>query len=172
MEIITQYEIPFLHPLVVHFPLVLILLGAAVAGLYLLFGSRALRVAGLTLFVLATASAWFAQETGPALYRAVEGDPLVEEVIEAHRDGASWTVWTSAFAMLAFGVVSAARLRPRRRPAAAAGEGAEAPAPEPRRPRREPLWGRLLVAVLAFAAAAFVAWTAHLGGLMVWGVPR
>lgn len=164
MDLIAQYEIPFLHPLAVHFPLVLILLGAGAAGLYLVLGRAGWRQAGLILFVLGTLSAWVAQETGQALENAVEGDPIVEEIVERHEASATWTVWTSALAAVAFGVASAARLRRPRPPA----EGEEAPLPR----KREPLWGRLLVVLPAFLAAVLVAWTAHLGGLMVWGVPR
>lgn len=164
MDLLAQYEIPFLHPLAVHFPLVLILLGAGAAGLYLVLGRAGWRQAGLILFVLGTLSAWVAQETGHALEAAVEGDPIVEEVVERHEAGAAWTIWTSALAAVAFGVASAARLRRPKPPA----EGEEAPPPR----TREPLWGRLLVVLPAGLAAALVAWTAHLGGIMVWGVPR
>ena len=166
MDLIAQYEIPFLHPLAVHFPLVLLLLGAGAAGLYLVLGRAVWRQAGLVLFVLGTASAWAAGETGHALEQAVEGDPIVEEVVERHEAGAEWTLWTSALAAALFSLVSAARLRRRRAPVEA--EGEEAPPPR----TREPLWGRLLVAFPALLAALLVAWTAHLGGIMVWGVPR
>ena len=164
MDLIAQYEIPFLHPLAVHFPLVLLLLGAASAVLYLVFGRAFFRQAGLVLFLLGTVGAWAAERTGHDLYDAVEGDPVVEEVVGRHEQGAEWTVWTSLLAALAFGVVSAARVR--RRPAPPEGES------PPPRPRREPVWGRLLVVVPALLAAALVAWTAHLGAIMVWGVPR
>lgn len=171
MDLISQYDIPFLHPLAVHFPLVLLLLGAASAGLYLLLGRAVWRQAGLVLFLLGTLGAWAAGETGHDLENAVEGDPMVELIIERHESGAEWTLWMSALATFAFALVSAARMRlPRRAPAPDTAEAA-APAPVPRR-TREPLWGRLLVVLPAFAAAALVAWTAHLGGLMVWGVPR
>ena len=164
MDLISQYDIPFLHPLAVHFPLVLLLLGAASAGLYLLLGRAVWRQAGFVLFLLGTLGAWAAGETGHELKNAVDGDPMVELIVGRHEDGAEWTLWMSALATFLFALVSAARLRlPRRAP--------EAPEPAPRR-TREPLWGRLLVLLPALAAAALVAWTAHLGGLMVWGVPR
>ena len=135
MDLVADYRIPFLHPLLVHFPLVLLLLGAGAAAMYLALGRAVWRKAGLILFVLGAASAWAAAETGPALYQAVEGDPLVEEVVGRHQDGAAWTVWSSALAALAFGFVSLARLPAlrRRRPPAAEGD-AEAP-PRPVRTR-------------------------------------
>ena len=172
MDLIAQYEIPFLHPLLVHFPLVLLLLGAASAGFYLLLGRAVWRQAGLILFVLGALTAWAAGETGHDLHNAVEGDPIVEQVVQRHQDGAEWTLWTSALAALAFALVSLARVRvrlPRRKKAE---ETDEAEAAEPVVVGREPLWGRLLVVLPAWASAAAVAWTAHLGGIMVWGIPR
>ena len=111
MEPIAQYEIPFLHPLAVHFPLVLLLLGAGAAAFYLVLGRAVWRQAGLVLFALGAVGAWAAGETGHDLYQAVEGDPIVEDVVGLHRDGAEWTLWSSAAGALAFGVASAARLR-------------------------------------------------------------
>lgn len=164
MDLIAQYEIPYLHPLVVHFPLVLLLLGAAAAALYTLLGRGAWRRAALVLFVLGTASAWAAEQTGPELAYAVEGEPVVEQVVERHAEAATWTVAASAFASLAFVLISLVQLR-RPRPEA---KGEEPPV----RPAREAWWGRLLALPPALAAAALVAWTSHLGGIMVWGIPR
>ena len=169
MDLVSQYDIPFLHPLLVHFPLVLLLLGAAAAGMYLLLGRAGWRRAGLILFSLGAISAWAAAETGPRLYQAVEGDPVVETVIGAHRAAAEWTVWLAALAALTFALVSASRIRLRR---PTPPEEGEEPVEPPRRRPREPMWGRLLAVVPAWAAAGLVAWTAHLGGVMVWGVPR
>ena len=173
MDLIAQYEIPFLHPLLVHFPLVLLLLGAAAAGLYLVLGRAVWRQAGLVLFALGALTAWAAGETGHDLHRVVEGDPVVDQVIGRHQAGAAWTLWTSALAAFAFALVSLARIRVRlpRRKKAADGEEPEVAEPVVAS-RREPLWGRVLVLPPAWAAAAAVAWTAHLGGIMVWGIPR
>lgn len=164
MDLLQDYEIPFLHPLLVHFPLVLVLLGAAAAGLYVLLGRGVWRRAALALFVLGALSAWAAAETGPALADAVN-DPVVERIVGRHAAAAEWTVALSAFTAAWFAVLSALALRRR---APAGGEEDEAPPP----PRRESLAGRLVGFALAASAAGLVAWTAHLGGLMVWGVPR
>ncbi len=164
MDLIAQYEVPYLHPLAVHFPLVLLLLGAAAATLYALLGRGAWRRAALVLFVLGTAGAWVAEETGHELRHAVEGEPVVEQVVGQHEQGAEWTVAVSALAAFVFVGLSLVRLRRPKPPA----DGEEAPPP----PTREPLWGRLLALPPALAAAALVAWTSHLGGIMVWGIPR
>ena len=176
MDLIAEYEIPFLHPLLVHFPLVLILLGGAAAGLYLVLGRGVWRQAALVLFVLGAGSAWAAAQTGVRLYEAVEGDPVVEDIVRSHAAAADWTVWSTTLAAFVFlGLTLIAGLRPSPAPPA---DDAEAPSRRrwwPRRSgrtRREPLWGRLLGVLPAGAAAALVAYTAHLGGLMVWGVPR
>ena len=184
MDLLAQYEIPFLHPLLVHFPVVLVLLGGAAAGLYLVLGRGSWRRAALVLYTLGAASAWAAAETGHRLYRAVEGDPVVEAIVRTHQAAAEWTVWTSALAAAVFVALSVLALL-RRAPAPPEddeaapprrrwwpGRGGRAAARRGVRPRREPLWGRVLGVVPALAAAALVAYTAHLGGLMVWGVPR
>lgn len=168
MDLIAQYEIPFLHPLLVHFPLVLILLGAGAATMYLVFGRGVWRQAALVLFVFGAAGSWAAAETGHDLEQAVEGDPIVEQVVGRHAQGADWTIWLSVASALAFGVASVARIRRPQRPA----EDGEEEAPVAPRSRREALWGRVLGFVLALLAASAVAWTAHLGGIMVWGIAR
>lgn len=171
MDLIAQYEIPYLHPLLVHFPLVLLLLGAAAATLYTLLGRGVWRKAALILFVLGTASAWAAEETGHELAQDMEGEPIVDQIVDRHEQAAEWTVATSAFASFAFVMISLFQIRRRKPPAESEGEeeGEEEEVPQP---KREPLWGRLLALLPAFAAAALVAWTAHLGALMVWGIPR
>lgn len=165
MDLLQQYEIPYLHPLVVHFPLVLLLLGAGTAALYLVLGRGVWRRASLALFLLGTVGAWAAEETGHDLAVAVEDEPVVEQIVDRHESAAEWTVLVSAFA--AFGFTGLSLLSLLRRPKLLA-EGEEAPP----RPKREPLWGRVLAFLPAMAAAILVAWTAHLGGLMVWGIPR
>ncbi|MEM1114999.1 MAG: DUF2231 domain-containing protein [Bacteroidota bacterium] len=165
MDLIQQYEIPYLHPLAVHFPLVLLLLGAAAATLYAALGRGVWRRAALIFFLLGTAGAWAAERTGHVLAEAVEGDPIVDQIVDRHAAAAEWTVLTSAFAAFAFTGLSLVAVLRKPKPVA---EGDEAP---PVR-TREPLWGRFFALIPAVAAAVLVAWTAHLGGIMVWGIPR
>ena len=155
LEILSRYEIPYLHPLAVHFPLVLLLLGAGAAVLYAALGRAVWRHAALAFFVLGAAGAYVAQETGQTLQHDVEGEPVVEVVLETHAAMGAYTLWSALVAAAGFGGITAARRR-------------AAPA-EPL--GREPLAWRLVALVPAVAAALLVAYTGHLGAVMVWGVP-
>ncbi len=152
-DLLSQYDIPYLHPLAVHFPLVLLLLGAGAAVLYAALGRGVWRQAALVLFALGAVSAFASVQTGEALEHDVEGEPIVEAVLGTHERVADYTMWVSVLAALGYGVLTVAL---RRRPA-------DTP--------REPLAGRVAALIPALAAALLVAYTAHLGGVMVWGVP-
>lgn len=154
MDILSQYDIPYLHPLAVHFPIVLLLLGAAAAAAYAIVGRSTWRWAALILVGLGAAGAIVAERTGGALEDAVEGEPIAAVVLPDHESGAEWTVRVSVLATLVLAGVSVWAWRH----------------PERFRPR-EPVGVRVLAAGLAVLAAGLVAWTAHLGGIMVWGVP-
>ena len=160
-DLLSRYAIPYLHPLAVHFPLVLLLLAAGVAVLYAVLGRPVWRLAALVLFVLGAASAFAARQTGGTMAGEMEGDPVVEAVLGTHARMADYTLWAAGAAALVFGGLSAGARRGRR----AGGTRADGAA------AREPLAWRLAALVPALAAAALVAWTAHLGGVMVWGVP-
>lgn len=153
-DLLSEYTIPYLHPLAVHFPLVLLLLTAAAAALYAALGRPVWRQAALVLVLLGTAGAKWAEETGETLEHDVEGEPLVEAVLDTHEEMAEWTLRFGLLTAVAFAGVT---LWLRRRPHLDA--------------RTEPLVARLVPLAPALAAAAFVAWTAHLGGIMVWGIP-
>jgi uncharacterized membrane protein len=155
-----RYEIPYLHPLAVHFPLVLLMLAGAAAGGYAVLGTAVWRYAVLAFLLLGAPAAYWAQATGHTLEEAVEGEPAVERFVEYHEAASAWTLRASVAAL---GVAVGGTLWWRRKRLAA----------DPGRVLlREPLGLRLLVLVPALAAAVLVAYTAHLGGLMVWGVPR
>ena len=155
-DLISQYDIPYLHPLMVHFPLVLLLLGAGVAVLYAALGRPVWRLAALGLFALGAAGAFAAHQTGEAMEHEMEGEPIVDAVLPAHERMAEYTLWASLLATLAYGGLTAAARRTTE---------------DSIRSRTEPLAWRLAALLPALAAAALVAWTAHLGGIMVWGVP-
>lgn len=154
MEILTQYEIPYLHPLAVHFPLVLLLLGAAASAGYAVFGTALWRWIALVLIGLGAVTSIWAEETGEMLEDTVEGEPIATVVLPQHEQGAEWTVRVSLVTTLALAALGVwARRQPKRFTP------------------KEPMLGRIGVLLLAGLAAGLVAWTAHLGGIMVWGVP-
>ncbi len=144
-----DYTIPVWHPVTVHFPIVLLLVAALAAVVWAWRGSAAWRGAALLLMALGTAGAFASRITGEAMAEQSEGVPVVEMFIENHEKGALWTVITGALATAAL--------------LAAWYAG--------RRGVRVGWAIRAGIALLALAAAALVAWTGHLGGLMVWGVP-
>jgi uncharacterized membrane protein len=153
METVFQYKIPVLHPLAVHFPVSLLLLAGVPALAWLVRGTVFWRQC--TLFVLASgvAGALVAYFTGEAMEEQSEGVPIVDELVGLHEDMALYTVIVACLALAGF---AWAALRSRRIP-----DG-----------QPEPLWMRLTLALAVFAAAVLVAWTAHIGSTMVWGVAR
>ncbi len=143
-------DIPYWHPVVVHFPIALVLFGAAAAAVYAALGWAFWRGVALAAFAVGALSAWVAVRTGETLEEAVEGTPVVDALVGRHEDLGEWALWLSLATLIA---LAGATVWARR-------TGAE----------REPVALRLAVAALALAAAVLVAMTGHLGGQMVWGV--
>jgi uncharacterized membrane protein len=158
-----EYEIPYLHPLAVHFPLVLLLLAAGTATAYAALGTPGWRRALLTFLLLAAPSAYVAHQTGETLEEAVEGEPSVERFVEYHETAAAWTLRASIGALLVAAGGSLWWQRRRKEKGAADSGGILL---------KEPIALRLALLVPILIAALLVAYTAHLGGLMVWGVPK
>ena len=156
MDLLTQYEISFLHPLAVHFPLVLLLLAGAAGLAYAALGTAVWRNAVMIFLVLGAAGAFWAQQTGQTLKTAKRGEPMVEAIVETHQGSAEWTLWAALGALVVF---TAASVWLRRLPTpTAVGE-------------KDPFALRAGLALVALVPAALVAYTAHLGALMVWGRP-
>src|SRR5690606_37001962 len=101
IEEALQYEIPYLHPLAQHFPLVLLMLAAGAATAYAVLGTAVWRRTVLALLVLAVPAAYWAHRTGEALEDAVEGEPSVERFVEYHEAAATWTLRAGVVALLA-----------------------------------------------------------------------
>lgn len=155
MEPLQSYEIPLLHPIAVHFPIALLFAGTVAV---LLWAARPsafwYRCAALTFMVgsLATIAAYF---TGEAAEDAAKDVPIVDEIVDLHEDMAIYTMAAALITLLALVLI---------RPRLLSGAVDDQPPPV--------LPVRVAVSVLAVTAAILVAWTSHLGGLMVWGVPR
>ena len=147
-------EIPYWHPIVVHFPVALLPFGAAAAVVYAAVGRRFWRAVALLAFAAGALGAWASVATGDVLYEAMEGTPVVEALVEQHETYGEWALWTSVVVVLVLSGAMGWSWRTERGPM-----------------ERDPLALRLLVLALSLAAAGLVAFAGHLGGTMVWGVP-
>ncbi|MFB3815733.1 MAG: DUF2231 domain-containing protein [Terriglobales bacterium] len=102
-----------LHPLIIHFPIVLLL----VAPLFILIGAllparkaRPALAAGLLLMIMGTASVFVAAETGEAAGEIAERNLAIKGVLEQHEELAEQTevvfsVLTVVFALLLLGPI-------------------------------------------------------------------
>jgi len=154
MEPIATYEIPILHPLVVHFPIALLTVGTAAVLIWAARPSTFWYRFGAMAYLggaLATVAAYF---TGEDAEHFGEGVPIVEEVVETHE--------TFAIVTLAIAVVTLLALVLANPKALSSDESLPHPGTTT----------RYSIALLAIATAILIAWTSHLGGIMVWGVPR
>jgi uncharacterized membrane protein len=140
-----------IHPLIVHFPIALLLV-APVLVLIGLFTQqlRAFLFAGLVVMALGTVGAWVAVGSGEAAGEAAERAPGAESVLERHSDMAEttrtlFTVLTVVYAGVLFGPMALKR-QPRSSPELAA-------------------FGSFLL--IYAAASAYLAQAAHQGGLLV-----
>ena len=135
-----------LHPAVVHFPIVLILLGAVAAIVAAIWrGGHLPRFAAL-LLVLGAFGAWVAVETGESSGGLLEsGSPQMETLVDAHQ---TWAKRTFAVAIVAALAAVASALAGR----------------WPRLAR-----GVAVVAAIVAAAAAYAVYeTGHRGGALVY----
>jgi uncharacterized membrane protein len=100
-----------LHPLVVHFPIALLL----VAPLFVLLGAamprrgRALSLSALMLLAIGTSFIFIAAETGEAAGQLVDDTPAVHNVLERHEELAELATPVFATITIAFALVLAAQ---------------------------------------------------------------
>ena len=97
-----------LHPLIIHFPIALLL----IAPLFILVGAmlaprraRAFFIAALVLLALGTASVFVAIETGEAAGRLAERTPEINAVLEHHQDLAEKLEFVFSAATVLFAAV-------------------------------------------------------------------
>ena len=92
-------EFPNLHPLVVHFPIVLILLAALTQFMVLFFQkNNQLKWLSFLLMAFAAIGAFTAYQTG--VHISGDADEKAIEIFETHKLLATITLWTSIFAMV------------------------------------------------------------------------
>lgn len=112
-----------LHPLIVHFPIALLLVAPVliVAALVLGRRGRGLSVAALILMILGTASTFISVSTGEAAGKLADRSPEINAVIEHHEQLAERTRLVFSLLTVVFaGIVIAPRIigREASRPAA------------------------------------------------------
>ena len=141
-----------IHPLIVHFPIALLL----AAPLFVLLGflpkvGRGFALAGLVLMALGTIGAYVAVETGEAGAELVTRTPEIAPVLQQHQDLADavrvlFTILTAVWAVLLFGP---ALLKNKKLPAAA------------------PTVAKVVFVVAYLLCAVVLANVGHLGGRLV-----
>jgi uncharacterized membrane protein len=145
MDLLLDSRLDVWHPLAVHFPVVLLMLGG-VASLAWAWGGRAFwRDACLWLYGLGTLGALAAYLTGETMEEQIGPS----DAVELHETLGLWTLVVAGLALLAHGFAAWRSLR---------GEEVRA--------GRALRW---IAAALGLAAAVLVTATGHLGGAMVWG---
>ena len=151
MEQVLRYNIPVIHPIAVHFPFVLVLLGLGF-GLVWLFRDRLhWLVIASYVQILGLAGAIVAYLSGQVMEEQSEGVPIVDELVHLHEDAALMATWAMGLSVAALlGAKYIHRMNTSH--------------PGTR------LWVRLVVVFIQLLAATLVVWTAHIGGIMVWGV--
>lgn len=149
-----MFGVDQLHPIFVHFPVALVLLGGATALLWLFTGTALWRQVSAVLFAAGALGALAAYTTGQDMAEAFAERAAVKLLGERHEDFGLWALLSAAVAAGAFLAAGLSQSRC---------DLKGYPGPD-----RKPLQ-RALCAVVALAAAALVAYTGHLGGLMTWG---
>jgi uncharacterized membrane protein len=150
-----MYQIPILHPVLVHFPIAFLLLAAVTSLVWLGIGSRFWRNVTLILLIAGFIGGLGAYFTGEAAEEFGEGNARVEQFEKQHESSAVFTLVAAGLALFVLSSYTAAYAR--RLP-----DGSE---------DKDMLAARVVVTILALAAAVLVGRTGHLGGLMVWGQP-
>ena len=98
-----------LHPLVIHFPIALLMVAPIfiLLGMFLKRSAREFALSALILMLLGTAGTYVAVETGEAGAKLVERTPEIDAVLERHEDMAEqtrllFTILTVVYAGLLF----------------------------------------------------------------------
>ena len=150
-----MYQIPVLHPVVVHFPIAFLILAAVTSLVWLAQGTSFWRNVTLILLVAGFVGGLGAYFTGGEAKEFAEGSARVELFGEQHEALALLTLVAAGLALFLLTAYVGAYTR---RLPTAPGE-------------RDLMTVRIIVTVLVLAAAVLVGRTGHLGGLMVWGQP-
>lgn len=151
-----MYQIPILHPVMVHFPIAFLLLAGLTALAWLVLGTRFWRNVTLILLIAGFVGGLGAYFTGEAAEEFGEGNPRVEQLEKQHESSALLTLVSAGLALFVL--------------AAYTGASRHMSSSHDSNAKDMPMV-RVVVAVLAIASAVLVTRTGHLGGIMVWGQP-
>lgn len=151
-----MYQIPILHPVLVHFPIAFLLLAGLAALVWLALGTRFWRDVTLILLIVGFIGGLGAYFTGEAAEEFGEGSARVEQFEKQHESSALLTLGSAGLTLFVLATYTGMSRR------ISSPHHSDA---------RDMLMVRVIVAVLAIASAVLVARTGHLGGLMVWGQP-
>lgn len=99
-----------LHPIVVHFPIALLLVAPVVILATVVFEkhARVLSVVTLCLISIGTATTFLAEETGEAAARKADIPEIAAEALENHEELAELTVKIFAALLVVYGAITAA----------------------------------------------------------------
>jgi len=160
-----------LHPAIVHFPIVLLLIGAAVAVVCVFVSRWHLAWVAAALLALGAVGSFFAVKTGDSAKESLgELPPAVETLVDAHEKWAERTEIVGAVAAaLAIGaaVLGTLAASSRRRKRASASDSIHSSAGWIT-PVSLALTARVLAASVALTACFFVYQTARRGGELVY----
>ena len=152
METLLQYRIPVWHPLLVHFPIVLVIAACVVSIVWVATNRRPLLLVALGLQLAGLLGGLFAFYSGDVMLEQSEGVQIVDELAGLHESFALASLWVVGFCATMMAAATWLTDRDMTRVGTA-------------------LWVRLLIFLLSLAAAALIWTTGHIGGTMVWGVP-
>ena len=148
-----MFGIPYLHPVLVHFPVAFLILAALAAFLWLLLGKSFWRQTTTLLLFMGILGAFAAYFTGDDVAEAFKDKPAVKALVDRHEDAALWVLILGGIAAAAFVAAEVS---------SASNEKKGLDGPDRK------LKIRALLFLLVLATAALVGYTGHLGGSMVW----
>ncbi len=151
MDAVFDYYIPQLHPLAVHFPISLVLVACVAALGWAVQGKAYWFRATWLLMTTGFIGALFAYFTGDAMYEQSEGTPMVDLLVDHHEQVALFAVIANGVSWAVCSLIGLSRRA----------KLDEQPA--------SIRWG---LGVIVLITAILITWTSHVGGTMVWGVPR
>lgn len=152
MDILTDYEIPYLHPQVVHFPIAFFVGAVIVVLIWAFTDSGRWFVAYASMQILGTIGVIATFLSGEAIEDATEDVPIVDLLVGRHEQMGKYTMIVAIIISVAtLAVAYVYRKRSNY-------DGI-------------PTVFRAVLAALAVALVILTALTAHIGGVMVWGIP-